>query len=71
MLFSELRRFSARETFCHIAAMYVKIAEKNFLSGDGNDCEAGYNNRTSEMKPAFLFFFFFSINILQTETCGS
>ena len=51
--------------------MYVKIAEKNFLSGDGNDCEAGYNNRTSEMKPAFLFFFFFSINILQTETCGS
>ena len=43
---------------------------EKFLSGDGNDYVAGYNNRTSGMKPGFRLFCV-AVNILKTEACGS
>ena len=46
--------------------MFIK---KNFI-GRGHDYVAGYNNRTSGMKPVFRFFCV-AVNILQTEACGS
>ena len=43
---------------------------EKFLSGDGSDNVAGYNNRTSGKKPVFRLFCV-AVDILETEACGS
>ena len=43
---------------------------EKFLSGDGSNNVAGYNNRTSGKQPVFRFFCV-AVDILETEACGS
>ena len=75
--FSEVRGFSAGDTFHQIAATHVTVVvtdycseKKNSLLGDGNDNVAGYNNRTSGVKPGFRLFCV-PVIVSQTEARGS
>ena len=43
---------------------------EKFLLGDDNDNVAGYNNRSSGMKPVFRLFCV-AVIVLQTEACSS
>ena len=65
MLFPNL----TKATYVKGCDYWLMFGEK-FLSGDGNDYVAGYNNRTSGMKPGFRLFCV-AVNILKTEACGS
>lgn len=44
--------------------------KEKFLLGDDNDNVAGYNNRSSGMKPVFRLFCV-AVIVLQTEACSS
>ena len=48
----------------------LTMFREKLLSVDGKDYVAGYNNRSSGMKPVFRLFCV-TVNILQTEARGS